>query len=267
MFYGMDETSGYYENGSFFEVNVKKNKITGPWGKYYDFAYAFSFVLKNENLGSEPDYSVGFQNVGDLYEVMYPDEGKPCCQFPGDACEGGGCIDCSPICMGTFLNGTHPHPDYESFYIYVDVFDKDIELMQPGEYYIFGSASDRIGTDKYEPGDYFIMVIRYCDKCVSEPTYHDVEILRNINYWRALDLGNPHNIVIKRLATYEIECDGVWRIWVLPEDFSGRLIPGYLKVQERYCTRDKGSTWYYSMEAKGCFEFYIDFIKNPTTAQ
>lgn len=272
MFFGMDP-EGYYENnGSTVTVNVKKNPMTGVWGaRYYDFEYYFNFRITNENLGSPPSEYVGFQNVNNLewYDWVYPDEGKPCCQFPDDICEGGDCLNCSPDCMGTFLNGTHPHPDYESFYFVVEVFDHDIELMLPGESYVFGSASEYlIEHDRYEPGDYLFMVARYRNDCYADPPYHDIEIKRNINYLRALDLGNAHNIVIERLATYDIECDGVWRIWVLPDDVSGRGLPGYLKVQERYCTRDKSrATWYYSMEAKGCFDFYIDFIKNPTTAQ
>jgi hypothetical protein len=264
MFYGIGD--GYYEdNDANIQISVEKSGLS-TWKKYYDFVYAFKFTLTNENVGTEPDYSVGFQNVPEFSEVTYPDEGKPCCQFPGDySCEGGGCLNCLPDCMGAFLNSTHPHPDYESFYIYVDIFDQDIELMVPGQQYVFGSTSDQIGIDKYEPGDYLFMVARYRNKCEPDPAYHDVEIKRNINYWRALDLGNPHNIVIERLATYDMECDGVWRIWVLPYDFSGRDLEGFLKVQERYCTRDKRPTWYYSMEAKGRFDFYIDFIKNPTT--
>lgn len=264
MFYGIGD--GYYENnGSTVTVNVKRNKMTGVWGnRYYDFVYGFNFALINENVGSgdSPAYQVGFQNVSDLYEEICPDEDKPTCQFPPNT-------SVPPDCMAAFLNGTHPHPDYESFYISIDIFDQDIELMLPGEEYIFGSASEYLAEhDRYEPGDYLFMVARYRNKCYADPPYHDIEIIRNINYWRALDLeyNNAHNIVIERLAEPGIECDGVWRIWVLNYDVSGRNLPGFLKVQERYCTRDKGrATWYYSMEAKGCFDFYIDFIKNPTT--
>jgi hypothetical protein len=271
MFFGMDP-EGYYENNDTnIQVSVEKGS-PGTWRKYYDFVYSFNFRITNENPGSPPFEYVGFQNTDNLYwyDLVYPDDGKPCCQFPGDPCAGGDCTYCdSPGCMGDFLNGTtHPHPDYESFYIYVDVFDKDIEQMGLGEQYIFGYASDKIGPEEYDPGDFFYMIVRYRDKCEPDPTYHDIEIARNINYQRALDFGNAHNIVIERLATQDIECDGVWRIWVLPEGVLPEdvLLPGYLKVRERYCTRDKGkATWYYSMEAKGCFNFYIDFIKNPVT--
>jgi len=279
-FSGMEETNGYYENnGSTVNVNVKRNQVGGIWGqRYYDFAYSFNFRITNGNLGTPPSEYVRFQipdNVNWL-DLIYPDKDKPCCQFPGDTCEDGGCFNCLPKCMADFLNGTHPQPDYESFYIYVDVFDWDIELMQPGDTYIFGYTSEYLAEhDRYEPGDYLVMVARYRDKCEANPAYHDIELLRNINYQRALYLGNAHNIVIEKLAEPGIECDGVWRIWVLPYDFSGRNLPGYLKVQERYCVRKK---WYYSIEAKGigywdesegCFKggfnFYIDFIKNPVT--
>ncbi len=244
MFYGMDP-EGYYENGSSIEVKVEKNN--------------FSFVLTNENIGSPLSEFVGFQDVSGLYDTKYPDEGKPCCQFPGDSCVGGDCTYCLAGCMADFLNGTHPHKDYVSFYTYVWITsDIDIGSMIPGDFHLFGSASGPGGN-----GDYFIMVARYRDKCEANPAYHDVEIIRNIN---ALDVesGEPMNIEIERLdeglyeTEYEIGSDGVWRIWVNPE--------GYLKVQERYCERDKGrAKWYYSMEAKGCFDFYIDFIKNPIT--
>ncbi len=273
MFFGMDP-EGYYENnGTNIQVSVEKNS-PGTWRKYYDFVYSFNFRLANENLGTIPSHYAGFQNVGNLYEEDFPDMDKPCCQFPDDpSCEGGNCIspDCDPNCMADFLNGTHPHPDYESFYIIVEVFDQDIELMQPGESYIFGYASDQIGPEEYDPGDLFYMIVRYRDKCESDPAYHDIEIARNINYWRALVLHNPINIEIERLdeafyeSEYGIGSDGVWRIRVLSIDKYGNSEKsGFLKVKERYCTRDKGkATWYYSMEAKSDFDFYIDFIKNP----
>lgn len=270
-FFGMDP-EGYYENnGSTVTVDVTRNEIHGVWGhRYYDFEYYFNFRITNENLGSAPSEYVGFQNIDNSYwdDLVYPDEGKPCCQFPDDMCEGGGCIECFPDCMGTFLNSTHPHPDYESFYFVAEVFDHDIELMQPGEQYIFGSASEYLAEhDQYEPGDYLFMVARYRNDCYSAPPYHDIEIMRNINYLRARDpaYNNAINIVIERLADPYIACDGVWRIWVYDHDVEYMTSsPGYLKVQERYCDRNK---WYYSMEAKNnSFNFYVDFIKNPQSS-
>ena len=271
-FFGM-APDGYYENnGSTVTVDVTRNKVGGVWGhRYYDFEYHFNFRITNENLGSPPSEYVGFQNINNSYwdDLVYPDKDKPCCQFPGDLCAEGGCVDCDPPCMATFLNGTHPHPDYESFYFVVEVFDHDIEAMQPGEPYIFGSASEYlIEHDKYEPGDYLFMVARYRNDCYADPPYHDIEIKRNINYQRALDLGNPINIEIQQLdpGTYDdIECDGIWRIRVYPYDKYGTSEKlGFLKVQERYCDRNK---WYYSMEAKNSsFNFYIDFIKNPQSS-
>jgi len=266
-FFGMNP-DGYYENnGSTVTVNVTRNKVGGVWGhRYYDFDYYFNFRITNENLGSPPSEFVGFREVSnsDWDDPVYPDEGKPCCQFPGDQCEGVDCLNCLPYCVGTFLNGTHPHQDYESFYFVVEVFDHDIELMQPGEYYFFGSASEYlIEHDLYEPGDYLFMVARYRNDCYADPPYHDIEIMRNINYLRARDpaYNNAINIVVERLADPEITCDGVWRIWVLDHDVLDENFPGYLKVQERYCDKNK---WYYSMEAKNySFNFYIDFIKNP----
>ncbi len=266
MLYGMESTDGLYENGSSTEVKVEKND--------------FSFVLKNENLGSPPSKYVRFQgvNVGNWDDIAYPDEGRPCCQFPDDLCAGGDCIglDCDPGCMADFLNSTHPHPDYVSFYIYVWITsDKDIESMIPGEIYGFGSACAPGGN-----GDYFIMVARYRDKCEANPAYHDIEFYRNINYEALVEKGEPMNIAIERLneglyeAEYGIGSDGVWRIRVLDYDLLNRTFPASLslpeyinlKVQERYCERNKGrATWYYSMEAKGDFYFYIDFIKNPVT--
>jgi hypothetical protein len=266
MFYGIGD--GYYENN---DVNIKvsvEKKSPGAWRRYFKFVYAFDFTLTNENVGNgnPPTYQVGFQNVGDLYEVTYPDEDKLRCQFPGTGI--------GDSCMAAFLNGTHPHAggspecseeDYQYFWYRIKVFDYDIESMQPGESYLFGSA-----PDPGEPGDYLKMVARYRQECYPDPIYHDVELYRSINWFRAQENGNPQNIEIKRLdATYyeeefEIECDGVWRIWVHPNGHYG--ITGFLNVFERYCTIEKNKTkWYYPMEAKGNFSFYIDFIKNPTT--
>jgi len=266
MFYGIgDGDDGYYENNdSSIKVSVEKTS-PGAWRRYFNFVYAFDFTLTNENAGSgiQPTYQVGFQNVFGLYDVEYPDADKLYCQFPGTVV--------GDNCMAAFLNGTHPHAgvageeDYQYFWCRVRVFDYDIESMQVGpEYsYLFGS-----GPDAGEPGDYLSMVARYRQDCYPEPTYHDVELYRNINYWRALDLGNPLNIKIERLdpAAYEIECEAVWRIWVSDIGYLDPTKPGFLKVKERYCTREKNKTkWYYPMQAKGNFDFYIDFIKNPTT--
>lgn len=278
MLYGMTDINGYYENNDTnIKVSVEKDS-PGAWRRYYNFVYAFDFTLVNENIGTgnPPDYCVGFHGVGDLYgnlyDVTYPEEslGKPCCQFPGDSCVEIGCLspDCPAHSMAKFLNNTHPYSDgieandYQFFWTRVSVFDKDIELMAIGETYVFGSASD-----PGEPGDYFKMVARYRQECYPEPAYHDVEIARNINRWRASELGNPLNIVIERLdeTAYEIECDGVWRIRVLPEDYFSTA-EGFLCVKERYCTEERNkTTWYYPLEAKGRFDFYIDWIKNPTT--
>jgi hypothetical protein len=259
MFYGMNDI--YENNNANIKVSVKKGS-PGAYRSYYKFVYAFDFTLTNENVGTgiSPYYQVGFQNVSGLYGVSYPDEGKLHCQFPN-------VMAGAPDCMAEFLNHTHPYSDgtgdhdYQSFWTRVSVFDKDIELMGIGETYVFGSASD-----PGEPGDYFEMVARYRQDCFPEPAYHDVEIARNINYWRALDLGNPLNIVIERLdpAQYDIGCDGAWRIHILPDGVNN--IDGFLNVQERYCTIEKRKTkWYYPLGAKGCFNFYIDFIKNPVT--
>ncbi len=219
--------------------------------------YAFDFTITNENVGegTPPANQVGFRNVGDLDVI----DGAPTDQFPG-----GGIV--------TFLNGTHPHAggagkeDYQYFWCRIHVFDKDIEAMTPEEVYVFGSA-----PDPGEPGDFLSIVARYRQDCYPEPLYHDVEIYRNINYWRAIspEYDNPLNIEIKRLTTdkYDITCDGVWRFRVYPNDAHGTPgKPGFLKVKERYCTTEKNKIkWYYPMEAKGNFDFYIDFIKNPTT--
>jgi hypothetical protein len=260
MFYGIGD--GYYENNdASIRVSVEKNK-PGAWRKHYSFVYAFDFTLTNENVGTgiPPADRVGFQDVSGLYEITYPDDDKPNCQFPFMSQYNG--------CIAEFLNHEHPYSDgageedYQYFWCRVDVFDQDIELMGIGDTYVFGNASD-----PGEPGDYLSMVARYRQECYPDPAYHDVEIYRNINYWRAIGLGNPRNIEIERLdpGTYEdLECEGIWRIWVLPVDYQ-EGIEGFLKVQERYCTREKNKTkWYYPMDAKGNFNFYIDFIKNPT---
>lgn len=284
MLYGMNP-DGYYPNGGDIKVSVKMNKMAGPWKKYFNFGYAFDFTLTNADVGSgnPPDDWVGFNQVPNLSLVpddpeteeneSYPDPDKPCCQFPGDPCTLSGCqnLECDPSCMADFLNGTHPHAggageeDYQYFWFRVNIFDQDIESMQEGDSYLFGSSA----RDSSEPGDYLSIVARYRRDCYPEPAYHDVEIYRNINYLRAIGLGNPLNIVIERRydTEYEeelgIECDGVWRIWVLPVDY--QYIDGFLKVKERYCTKVKGKTkWFYPMEAKGNFSFYIDWIKNPT---
>lgn len=288
MFYGMDAIDGYYENNDYITVSVKKNTMAGPWKKYFNFGYAFNFTLTNNKVGTgqTPDHFVGFEDLPLLTLVPddtetpeddgHPDADKPCCKFPGDACAEEDCYDCSPDCMAAFLNRTHPHAggageeDYQYFWFRVNIFDQDIESMQvgPGYSYLFGGNPD---TDREagEPGDFLSIVARYQRDCYPEPAYHDVKLYRNINYWRAMRLGNPLNIEIERLnptdyaTKHGIVCEAVWRFRVLPEDY--RDIDGFLKVKERYCTREKNRTkWYYPMEAKGNFSFYIDFIKNPT---
>jgi len=265
MFYGMDANAGYYEdNDPNIVVSVKKNTMAGPWGKYYNFVYSFDFTLTNENVGTgvPPANQVGFQKVGGLYAVDYPDEDKPNCQFPY-------VTSGPPDCMADFLNNVHPYSggesgeeDYQYLLCRVSVFDQDIELMEIGNTYLFGSASD-----PDEPGDFFRIKARYRQECYPEPAYHDVELYRSINIHRAIDLGNPINIEIVRLdatdykTEFGIGCEAVWRICVLPVDY--RFIDGFLKVQEQYCIRAK---WYHPMEAKGNFDFYIDFIKNPQSS-
>jgi len=288
IFYGIG--NGYYEDkDTNITVSVKKNKMAGPWKKYFNFGYAFDFTLNNENVGEgiPPANVVGFNQAPNLTLVpddpkteeneSYPDPDKPCCQFPGDSCAGIDCSSCLPTCMANFLNGTHPHAgrtgageeDYQYFWFRVNIFDQDIELMEKGDRYLFGKNF----PDPDEPGDYLSIVARYRQDCYQEPAYHDVELYRSINESRAHKLNNPMNIMIKRLdatdyeANFGIECDGVWRIWVSDTGYLGITTePGFLKVKERYCTKVKGKTkWFYPMEAKGTFSFYIDFIKNPTT--
>lgn len=274
MFYGMDSTDGLYENnGSTIEVKVYKNSMSGSWNRYYDFVYNFDFKLTNDNLdtGVQPTNYVGFQNVASLYDVGYPDNDKYCCQFPSTS-YGSTPGSCNAGCMAEFLNNnTHPYNyngtgDYQYFWYRIDVFDQDIENMTPGEVYTFGSASD-----PGDPGDYLEIVTRYRQECYTDPAYHDVVLDRSLNYWRAIDKGNAHNIVIKRLNSSEIaelgiDCDGVWRVFVYDYDPNGSGDP-YLNVEERYCTEERNkSTWVYPMQAKGNFHFYVDFIKNPGTS-
>jgi len=244
MFYGMND--GYYEdNGVNIEVSVEKNSMAGPWKKYFNFTYAFDFILTNDNLGtsSPPTDQVGFQKVGGLYDDEYPNPGELTDLFPGGDIIG-------------FLNNLHPYSDgtpengYESIWFEVHIFDQDIELMEPGEIYVFGS--DRVASD---PGDYLSIWARYrggLEGCSPDPLYHDAFLYRNINVERAADNGFTPNIEIKRLDEY------TWRFWVRPT--------GFLKVNERYCTivKRKPKT-IYTMEAKANFDFYIDFIKNPST--
>jgi hypothetical protein len=250
MFYGVED--GYYEdNDANIVVTVSKNE-PGAWVRYFKFAYAFDFTITNENFGTgvPPANQVGFQSVGDL-EVI---EGAPTYQFPGGD-------------ILTFLNNKHPYSDgtgvtdYKYFWFRIHMFDQDIELMIPGDTYLFGD-----GPDPGEPADYLSVIARYQQECFPEPLYHDVELSRSINWARALDNGNPRNIMIERLdaSAYEIECEAVWRFWVSDTGYSAGLPNGYLKVKERYCTIEQNQIeWYYPMEAKGTFNFYIDWIKNP----
>jgi hypothetical protein len=247
MFYGVGD--GYYDdNDSNVVVSVEKNS-PGAWRRYFDFTYAFDFTITNENVGTGNPSSnqVGFENVPALYEVS-PENSDLFSQFP------------QGFYLTDFLYNAHPYSDgivendYEYFWFRVNIFDQDIELMGIGDHYVFGS-----GPDAGEPGDYLSVMARYRQECYPEPAYHDVELYRNINESRALELGNPLNIEIERLdeTTYDIDCDGVWRFWVHDT--------GFLKVKERYCTIEKNKTkWYYPMEAKANFSFYIDWIKNPT---
>ncbi len=257
MFYGVED--GYYEdNDPNVVVSVNKNK-PGAWVRYFKFTYAFDFTITNENFGTgaPPANQVGFQSVRDLYEPEYPDPDKPFGVFP----------DWDIV---NFLNGTHPHAggipgeeDYQYFWFRVNIFDQDIELMEIGDKYLFGD-----GPDPGEPGDYLSIIARHQQECYPEPLYHDVELYRSINWARALDNGNPRNIMIERLdaAAYEIECEAVWRFWVSDTGYFAGLENGYLKVKEQYCTIEENQIkWYYPREAKGNFNFYIDWIKNPNS--
>ncbi len=243
MFYGMG--SGRYEdNGANIEVSVEKNSMSGPWKKYFNFTYAFDFILTNDNLGTgnPPTDQVGFQNVSELilYDVGYPNPGP---------------VSIFPFGVGilSFLNNLHPYSDgipenaYESIWLEIHIFDHDIELMETGpeNTYVFGS--DRVASD---PGDYFSIWARYRSGCSPE-IYHDVELYRSINVERAVIKGNTPNIEIERMN------DNTWRFWIKSYDGDG-----YLKVKEQYCTivKRKART-VYSMEAKANFDFYIDFIK------
>ena len=235
-----------YENndddGTNIEVSVSKNPIAGPYKRFFNFGYAFDFILTNDNLGTgnPPTDQVGFQSVGDLYDVGYPNPG-PIGVFP----VGGG--------IAAFLNNLHPYSDgiegndYESIWFEVHIFDQDIELMNDGDIYVFGS--DR-GPD--DPGDYLSIWARYRGGCSPDPVYHDAFLYRNINVERALANGFTPNITIKRIDDY------TWRFRVHSDAY------GFLNVKERYCTivKRKPRT-IYTMEAKADFSFYIDFIKIP----
>ncbi len=276
MFYGMESTDGVYlyeNNGSTIEVSVQKNSMSGSWNRYYDFVYKFYFKLTKENVGNgaEPTNYVGFQNVPYLYEATYPDDDKSCCQFPSTT-YGSSPGSCSAGCMAEFLDNIHPYSDgtpehdYQYFQYQINVYDQDIESMFPGEVYTLGTSSD-----PGEPGDLFGMTARYREGCYEEPTYHDVEFYRSINFHRALGNKNALNMVIIKLDSYDIECDGAWRILVYPGDYpKDEFYAGeeaYLRVKERYCTEERNkSTWVYPMQAKGNFHFYVDFIKNPGTS-
>ncbi|MFW6140559.1 MAG: fibronectin type III domain-containing protein [Acidobacteriota bacterium] len=276
MLYGMEGADGTYlyeNNGTTIEVTVQKNSISGPWNRYYDFVYKFNFKLTNDNLGTgaQPTNYVGFQNVTGLYEVTYPDDDKDCCQFP-DTSYASSPGNCQAECMAEFLNNIHPYSDgvaengYQFFQYQITVYDQDIESMSSGEIYTLGTSSD-----PGEPGDLLGMAARYREGCYEEPTYHDVEFYRSINYWRACDNNNALNMVIIKLDSYDIECDGAWRMLVYPGDYPDDGIyageEAYLRVKERYCTEERNkSTWVYPMQAKGNFHFYVDFIKNPGTS-
>lgn len=235
----------YEDNGSNITVSVSKNPISGPWKKYFNFAYAFNFILTNDNLGTgnPPTDQVGFQNVSELilYDVGYPNPGP---------------VSIFPFGVGilAFLNNLHPYSvgieandyDYESIWLEIHIFDHDIELMKTGDVYVLGS--DRVASD---PGDYFSIWARYRSRCLPEERYHDVELYRSINVARAAIKLNTPNIEIEMMN------DNTWRFWIKSYDGDG-----YLKVKERYCTivKRKAKT-VYSMEAKANFDFYIDFIK------
>ncbi|MCJ7580131.1 MAG: hypothetical protein MUP98_06315, partial [Candidatus Aminicenantes bacterium] len=245
MFYGVGD--GYYEdNGVNIEVSVKKNPISGPYKRFFNFGYAFDFILTNDNLGTvdPPTDQVGFQSVGGLSEIDYPNPDKP--------------FDLFPLGMNieTFLNNEHPYSDgieanaYESIWFEVHIFDQDIELMEPGDIYVFGS--DR---DAGDPGDYLSIWARYREVCSPEPVYHDAFLYRNINVERALANGFTPNIEIEKIDA------NTWRFRVHSD------ADGFLNVKERYCTivKRKPRT-IYTMEAKAGFDFTIDFIKiDPPT--
>jgi len=263
MLYGDGTT--YINNDN--DVRIKVEKGSSRIGKGQTaFHYYFSFKLVNET-----SHYAGFQSVGFHDVILYPDEG-PCCIFPGEG-----------TCMEDFLNQDQPHSDYEYFYLKFQVGQHSFTEHFSG-YIIDGIEDEYWGNNdpvKFISFSDWIKIRVQNQEDFSDPysEYHNVECdernhddddLTNMNIW-IVKLEESSYTYYNGITS----SDGVWRIYVGINTTTGVPIldPENLWVQEQYTKRAEGkgkkggtkTVTVVPLEAEGNFDFYIDFIKNPTT--
>ena len=249
MLYGDGDT--YINNDNDVRIKVEKggSRVRVPGGgRETVFYYYFSFKLLNPT-----DRYAGFQGVVFDDDVNYPDEG-PFCIFPDG------------MCMESFLNQDQPHSEYEYFNLkfqvgqhsFTEVSDliEGIEDMIIGTRVKFVGYSDWIKIRVQNQEDFLDPSTEFHNVECDERNYDDDE-LTNMNIW------------IVRLD------ENIWRIYVGYNPYEGSY-PGpgaNLLLQEQYTQRAEGkgkkggskTVTVVPLEAKGNFNFYIDFIKIPST--
>ena len=206
------------KNGSMIRVDGKRVIV---------YHYYFSFKLLNPT-----GRRAGFQDVV-LTTVGVPED--PYCVFPVG-------------CMETFLNQSHPYPEYEYINLkfsvsqgsLTDVFGPDISDIEDMPLFTpvqFVRSNDWIKIRVENQLDFIDPSTDYHNIECDERNYDDDD-LTNMDIW------------IERLAVDR------WRISVEGED---------LLLQEQYTERSgKGKNKTVTVvpyEATGNFNFYIDFIK------
>jgi hypothetical protein len=248
----------YINNDNDVRIKVEKGSTRFRKGQTA-FHYYFSFKLVNPTTN---DRYAGFQGVNLTY-VRNPDEGLPGI-FPGD------CKKIVPTtCMQNFLNQVQPHSEYEyfnlkfqvgqhSFTNHLDYIIEGIEDERWGynDPVKFVGYSDWIKIRVQNQEDFLDPSTEFHNVECDERNYDDDE-LTNMNIW------------IVRLD------ENIWRIYVGYNPYEGSY-PGpgaNLLLQEQYTQRAEGkgkkggskTVTVVPLEAKGNFNFYIDFIKIPST--
>lgn len=235
MLYG--DSLMYENNDDDVRIKVEKgsSRVRVPGGgRETVFYYYFSFKLLRPT-----DRFAGFQGVG-LTTVGDPE--SPYCIFPGIT---------GFTCMESFLNQNHPHPEYEYFNLKFSVsqysFEQALGSTEGLEDMTIGIPVKFVGYSDWIK----IRVENQLDFLDPSTDYHNVECDER-NYDD--DVFENMDIWITRLE------ENKWRISVEGAN---------LLLQEQYTERSgKGKNKTVTVvpyEATGNFDFYIDFIKNPST--